>query len=214
VPELTFHVEGAKAVPYSASPLLALQVRIGCAAGPIHSLGLHCQVRIEAARRRYAAAEQAGLVDLFGTPERWGQTLRSLLWANTSVAVPAFSGSTVVDLPLPCSGDFNLAVTRYMSALEDGEVPLALLFSGTIFHASPGGALQVAQVPWDREAAYRLPVRVWREMMNHYFPGSAWLVLRQDVLDRLARYKSRGAFATWEQALESLLPPEGGGSRS
>ena len=212
MPDLSFQVEGAQAVPFSASPLLAFRLRIATAAAdePIHTVALRCQVRIEVARRRYGAQEQAKLLDLFGEPERWGQTLRPMLWTHTSVVVPGFTGSTVVDLPVPCTYDFNVAAAKYFHALEGGEVPLCLLFSGTIFYAADDGALQIAQIPWEKEATFRLPVRVWQEMMDHYYPNSAWLCLRKDVFDLLYRYKSRRGLPTWEQALESLLPPAEG----
>jgi hypothetical protein len=211
MPDLSFQVEGAQAVPFAASPLLAFRLRIATGADqPIHTVALRCQVRIEVARRRYGAQEQAKLLDLFGEPERWGQTLRPMLWTHTSVVVPGFTGSTVVDLPVPCTYDFNVAAAKYFHALEGGEVPLCLLFSGTVFYTAEDGALQVAQIPWEKEATFRLPVRVWQEMMDHYYPNSAWLCLRKDVFDRLYRYKSRRGLPTWEQALESLLPPAEG----
>jgi hypothetical protein len=111
-----------------------------------------------------------------------------------------------VDLPVPCSADFNVAAAKYFYALEGGEVPLCLLFSGTIFYAAADGALQVAQIPWEKETDFRLPVRVWQDMMNAYYPKTAWLYLRKDVFDRLYRYKTRRGLPTWEQALDSLLP--------
>jgi len=98
-----------------------------------------------------------------------------------------------------------VAATKYFYALEEGEVPLLFLFSGTIFYAADDGALQVAQISWDKEAPFRLPVQVWKEMIDHYYPNSAWLRLQQDVFDRLYRYKVRRGLPTWEQALESLL---------
>jgi hypothetical protein len=212
MPDLRFSVEGAQAVPFSASPLLAFRLRVANAPAdePIHAVALRCQVQIETPRRPYGAGEQAKLLDLFGEPERWGRTLRTLLWAHVNVNVPAFTGSTVVDLPVPCTYDFNVATAKYFDALEGGEVPVCLLFSGTIFHLADHGGLQITQVPWTKEATFRLPVRVWREMMDHYYPNSAWLCLRKDVFDRLQRYKSVRGLPTWEQALESLLPPADG----
>ena len=127
-------------------------------------------------------------------------------WTHASVAVGPFTDSILVDLPVPCTYDFNVAVTKYFYALEDGRVPVTLLFSGTMFHEGEDGALQVAQISWDKEAAFRLPVPVWKEMMERYYPNSAWLCLRKDVFDRLYQYKSRSGLPTWEQALESLLP--------
>jgi hypothetical protein len=213
MPDLGFLIEGAEAVPFSMAPLLALKLRITCpqngrlAAMSIHSVSLRCQIRIEPAKRTYVRAEQLDLLELFGEPRRWGQTQKSMLWTHSNVVVPAFSESTLVDLPVSCSYDFNLAATKYFDALEGGEVPLCLLFSGTIFYTEDDGPLQVAQIPWEKEASFRIPVRVWREMMDLYYPNTAWLCLRKDVFDRLARYKTENGLPTWEHALERLLPP-------
>jgi hypothetical protein len=100
-----------------------------------------------------------------------------------------------------------VAANKYFYALEEGEVPLVLLFSGTVFHESEEGGLQVAQISWEKETTFRLPVRVWEEMMQRYYPNSAWLCLRKDVFDRLYQYKSRNGVPTWEQVLENLLAP-------
>jgi hypothetical protein len=208
VPDLNFEVEGAEAVPFSAAPMLVLKLRLSNqpAEEVIHSVALRCQVMIEVTRRRYTNGEQERLFELFGEPERWGQTLRNMLWTHSSVVVPSFTGTARVDLPVPCTFDFNVAATKYFAGLEDGEVPLELLFSGTVFYESDGGAMQVAQISWNKESRYRLPVIAWQEMMNIYYPNSAWLCLRKDIFDRLYQHKVRNGHTTWEQALESLLP--------
>jgi Family of unknown function (DUF6084) len=211
MPDLSFEVETAAAVPFAVAPLLVFKLRVSnrYAGEPIHTIALRCQIMIDPARRRYRDEDQERLRDLFAEPERWGQTLRPMLWTHTSVIVPSFAGSSVVDLQVPCTFDFNVAATKYFAGLADGEVPLNLLFSGTVFYASGEGALQVAQIPWDKETRYRLPVEVWQQMMESYYPNSAWLNLRRDVFDRLYRYKVRRGIPTFEQALESLLPDEG-----
>src|SRR5262245_42189600 len=210
MPELGFQVEKAEAAPFAAAPLLVFKLRISQEAEsvPIHSIALRCQIRIDPARRRYDAPERERLLDLFDTPDRWSQTLRPMLWTHTSAVVPAFVDSIVTDLPVPCTFDFNVAATKYFYALENGEVQLSLLFSGTIFHEIEGAGLQVAQIPWEKEADFLLPVAVWKEMMELYYPNSAWLCLRKDVFDRLYQYKSRHRLPTWEQAIESLLSSE------
>ena len=106
---------------------------------------------------------------------------------------------------MPCSYDFSLAATKYFAALEGGDLPLCFLFSGTIFYEAADGALQVAQIPWEKEATFRLPAATWRALMDLYYPNSAWLCLRKDVFDRLDQYRSRQGLPTWEQALERLL---------
>jgi hypothetical protein len=205
--ELDFRVDRAAPEPFAAAPLLLfkLLVRQTGAAAPVHAVALRCQVRIEPGKRRYGAGEQDRLRDLFDTPDRWGQTLRPMLWTHAGTIVPRFTDVTAVDLPVPCTFDFNIAATKYFDALEGGEVPLTLLFSGTIFYEDEDRGLQVSQIPWEKEAAYRLPVRVWKDMMAVYYPNTAWLCLRKDVFDRLSCYKSRHGVPTWEQVLDSLL---------
>jgi hypothetical protein len=207
MPDLRFQVEGAEAVAQAASPMLALKLRITNALPEeqIHSILLRSQIQIEAARRRYGGDEQELLFDLFGPPQDWNRTLRRVLWTQASVSVPGFTGSTLVDLPVPCTYDLNVAAAKYFHALQDGVVPLSLVFNGTVFYAGPAGPLLVAHVPWDQEAAFRLPISVWQETMNRYYPNSAWLSLDKDLFNRLYEFKCRGGFATWEQAMESLL---------
>ena len=208
MPDLDFQVEGAEAAPHAEAPLLNFKLRVinRVAGEAIHSVMLRCQIMIEATRRRYDESEAAGLKDLFGEPDQWGRTLRSTLWTNSSVIVPSFTDSVMVDLPVPCTFDFNVAATKYFAALRSSDAPLLLLFNGTIFYAAESGALQVTQIPWEKEARYRLPVRMWREMMDIYYPNSAWLCLRRDAFDRLYRYKVRRGIPTFEQALERVIP--------
>lgn len=211
MPDLNFAIESAEPVPYAAAPTLAFKVQIAQEPEPdgpmppIHSVSLRCQIRIEPGRRRYSAGEQEKLVELFGEPHRWGQTVRSMLWTHAAIVVPPFAGQTRVDLPVPCTFDFNVATTKYFDALGDGQVPLSFLFSGTIFYAGEDGALQVGQISWEKEADFRLPVSVWRNMMDQYYPNTAWLCLRKDAFDRLHEYKGARSMMTWEQAIESLL---------
>jgi hypothetical protein len=208
MPELTFQVEGAGPERFAAEPLLRFKLRVTASPVPtatVHSIVLRCQVRIEPGRRRYTPEEQQRLLDLFGTPERWGQTLRPMLWTHAGVLVPGFTGSTTVDLPVPCSFDFALAATKYFDALEGGEIPLCFLFSGTVFYEAEDGLLQILQVPWDREATYRLPAATWKALVDVYYPNGAWLRLRKDVFDRLSQYRSCRGLPSWEQALEELL---------
>ncbi|MGH7848436.1 MAG: DUF6084 family protein [Candidatus Binatia bacterium] len=175
----------------------------------IQSILLHCQIRLEATRRRYIEREQDRLKDPFGPPEQWSRSLRSLLWTNATLIVRSFTGRLMVDLNIPCTFDFNVAATKYFAAQQQGEIPIGLLFSGTVFYRGENGLLQVTQISWEKEAAYSLPVKLWREMMELYYPNSAWICLRRDVFERLHGYKIRAAIPTWEALLESLLPEDG-----
>lgn len=211
MPELSFHIESASPVPFAALPMLAFQLRINNAVDGenIHTIALHCQIQIEATRRRYAPAEQERMLDLFGQPERWSQTLRSLLWTHVNLVVPNFVGATkVVDLQVPCTFDFNVAATKYFEGLIEGEIPLLMLFSGTVFYAPDDGALQVAPISWEQEARFKLPLKLWREMMDIYYPNSVWINLHRDSFERLYRYKVQHGIPTWEQALDHALAGE------
>jgi hypothetical protein len=207
VPELSFQVERSEPVLHAAEPQIVFHLRINCSpeTQPIHVVALRCQIRIDPLKRQYRPGEEEKLRDLFGEPSRWGQTLRAMLWTHVSVMVPGFVGSTTVPLPVPCSFDFNLATTKYFAGLNEGEVPLLFLFSGTIFHESEDGSLQVAPIPWEKETRFRLPIKDWREMMDHYYPDSAWLCLRRDVFDQLHQRKIARGILTWEQTIEQLL---------
>jgi Family of unknown function (DUF6084) len=206
VPDLDFKVEGAEVLEYAAAPSLLFKLRVeNLEEEPIRSVVLNTQVRIAATQRHYDTIEQERLLEVFGEPHRWGHTLRSLLWTHTTLQVPRFSGSTVVDMPIPCTYDLEVVAAKYFYALEDGEVPLEFLFSGTVYYAEEGGRLQIARISWEKEAEFRLPVRVWKEMMERYFPNTAWLRLHRDAFDRLYDYKVRMGLPTWEAAVEALL---------
>jgi Family of unknown function (DUF6084) len=203
---LTFNCIDAHAEPYAAAPTLTFRLRITETTGAaIHAIALRCQIRIEPARRRYSPDEADRLSDLFGDVSRWADTLKPVQFTMAAATVPGFTGAVDVDLPVPCTYDLEIAATRYFYALQDGTVPLLLLFSGTVFGKNDTGGLAVEQVPWSAECTYRLPVSVWRDMVDRYFPGSAWLRLDRDVVDALARFKSREALPTWGAAITALL---------
>ncbi|WP_035795595.1 DUF6084 family protein [Kitasatospora mediocidica] len=202
--EFAFSCTGVRADRYAAGPTLVFRLRITASPDTrVHAIALRCQLRIEPARRGYRADEADGLADLFGDRARWGSTLLPVQFAQVSLVVPGFTGEIEVDLPVPCSYDLDLAPTRYFHALEEGEVPLLMLFSGTAF-TGPGG-YQVEPVPWDREASFRMPVAVWREMVDQHFPGCGWLRLPRETMDALLAYRSRRALPSWEATVRELL---------
>jgi hypothetical protein len=211
MPDLNFRIETATVVPFAAVPIIAFQLHIknAIANETIHTIAVRCQIQIETTRRRYTPGEQERLLDLFGHPDRWSQTLKSLLWTHATVVVPSFEGdSTAVDLQVPCTFDFNVAATKYFEGLSDGDIPLIMLFSGTVFYARDDGNLQVAPISWEREARYKLPLKLWREMMDTYYPNSVWINLHRDAFEKLYRYKIQNGILTWEQALDRMLANE------
>jgi hypothetical protein len=203
--ELTFTSLGVRADPYAASPTLVFRVRVAETGGStVNTIALRCQFRIEPHRRTYSAAETPLLADLFGTPDRWGDTLKPLQFATVAVMVPGFTGETEIDVPVPCSYDLEVAANKYFASLEDGEIPLLLLFSGTVFVRTPTG-FAVDQVPWTSESPQRVPVAVWKEAMDRFFPGSGWLRLRRDTLAELQLYKAAKALPGWDDVIADLL---------
>ena len=201
----TFSVLDVTAEPYAASPQLTCRLRIEESTGRrVHAIALRCQVRIEPKRRRYEPAEQDALRGLFGTPERWGDTLKAFQWMQANATVQGFTGETETELALPCTYDLEVSGARYLHALDAGDVPLNLLFSGTIFTKGTTG-FEVEQVPWACEARWRLPVRVWRDMIDAFFPNSGYVRVSGDVLKELAAYRARHDLISWDETMRRLL---------
>jgi uncharacterized protein DUF6084 len=209
VTDLAFTIRDIVVEPYAAAPQLTAKLHIEESTGAvIHAVALRCQVQIEPKRRGYQPAEAAALTDQFGSRDRWATTLKPFQWMQCSVMVQGFTGSTDVDLPMPVTYDFEVTASRYLHALRNDMVPVLVLFSGTVFTRGDGG-FEVEQVPWDREARFAMPVSVWRDLVERYFPNSGWLRLDSDTLAALAGLKSAGGFLTWDEMIWSLLARSG-----
>jgi Family of unknown function (DUF6084) len=205
VAELVFDCTGARADKYAVVPSMFFTLRISETSGQrVEAIALRCQIRIEPARRRYSDEEAERLNDLFGETQRWADTLRPIQFTNIATMVPGFTGSTEIDLPIPLTYDMEIGATRYFAGLDDGEVPLLLLFSGTIF-AVADGKLSVTQVPWSKEARFRLPISLWREAVDAHFPNTTWIKFSNLTFDELLRYKTAKGLPTWEATILYLL---------
>jgi Family of unknown function (DUF6084) len=205
VPDLVFDCTGARADKFAVVPSMFFSLRISETSGQrVEAIALRCQIRIEPARRRYTEEEAERLDDLFGETQRWADTLKPLQFTNVSIMVPGFTGSTEIDLPVPLTYDMEIGATRYFAGLDDGEVPLLLLFSGTVFSLADG-KMSVTQVPWSKEASYRLPVSIWRAAIDAHFPNTAWIKVSNLTFDDLLRFKSAKGLATWEATILTLL---------
>jgi hypothetical protein len=210
MPELVFDCIGARADRYAVVPSMFVTLRISETSGePVEAIALRCQFRIEPARRRYSDDEAAALNDLFGDTQRWADTLKPLQFTNVSIMVPGFAGSTEIDLPVALTYDMEIGATRYFAGLDAGEIPLLLLFSGTVF-CTADGRMSVTQVPWSSETRYRLPVSVWREAIDAHFPNSAWIRLSTQTFDDLLRFKSERGIVSWEATILQLLAEAAG----
>jgi Family of unknown function (DUF6084) len=208
MPDLTYQITGVSAAARGLTPLLHFRLTITNvpADETIHAVILQAQIQIQSLQRSYSAGEKLKLADLFGPPERWGQTLRNKLWAHATVSVGEFAGSVETILPVPCTYDLNVAAAKYFGALDGGNISLLFLFSGTVFYAAPDGHLQVERISWNKECAFQMSVSVWQEMMDQHYPNSAWIYLHRDVFQRLLDFKREQGLPTWEATLERLLP--------
>lgn len=195
---------------YAAGPTMVFRLRLTESTGVrMHAIALRVQIRIEPSRRRYTAAEAERLVELFGETPQWAESLKPMQFASVGVMVPSFGGEAEVDVPVACTYDFEVASAKYFHGLAGGEIPMLLLFSGTAFRRTDDGRFEVEQVPWSLEARYRVPVTVWRALMDRFFPNSGWIRLRSDVIDALQRYKAHNALPTWEDTVAALLKQAG-----
>jgi hypothetical protein len=205
-PEPEFAVIGVRSLRYAAAPTLILELQVTEPSGrEVYMIGLTVQLMIEPARRAYDDATRERLAGLFGPPERWSVTTRSLVWTRLDVVVPAFTGSTTVAVPIACSYDLEVAAAKYLYSLPGGEVPLALHFNGTVYYPNDEGGLQMVLVPWSRSIGYQMPVEVWRETVEHYYPNTAWVALRSETLNALERERVRTGLPTYDACVQRLL---------
>jgi hypothetical protein len=204
VSDVTFAVLAVAPEPYAVTPLLT--ARIGIAAGdePVHAIALRCQVRIDPLRRGYTDDEAAGLLDLFGTRDRWSTTQHSFLWQHTTAMVPGFVGTTQIELPLVCTYDLEATAAKYLHALRDDVIPLQFLFSGTVFTKGHHN-FAVHQIPWDREDHYDMPVSVWHDLIDLHFPNTGWVRLDHDTIRALVAHKSAHGMLGLDAAITALL---------
>ena len=198
MPDLSFTIDGMEAVLDSAAPKLNTRVRIrnACAGERVNSIALRCQTNIEPARRTYNAKEKALLQNVFGSLDQWHSTVRPLVWTSTQIAVPGFTGSSIVDMPIACSFDLNIRAANYLDAVCEGEIPLSFLFSGTVFYEANDAPVQIVQIPWDREATFRLPVGMYKEVIASPDQISDWAALNQLVRERVERCRSAATGAS------------------
>ncbi|HLH64831.1 MAG TPA: DUF6084 family protein [Solirubrobacteraceae bacterium] len=205
-PQLAFSVLGVRPARHSAAPLLILELEVSEDTGtPVYMIALSIQLMIEPARRAYDDEARERLVELFGAPERWAVTTRSLLWSRLDVLVGPFTGSTVVPVPVACHYDLELAAARYLHSLPEGVAPLALHFNGTVYYRDACGGLRIVLVPWTQSIDYRMPVSVWREAIEHHYADRTWIAVSRHTYEALARAKRQRGLATMDAAVAQLL---------
>lgn len=201
---LTFAVNDIVPDYYAASPSLVAHIHVEESTDAVvHAMALRCQIRIDPQRRQYDD-DTEGLSDLFGPRERWGTTLRSLLWMHSSTMVRGFTGAIDIEMALPCTYDFEVAATKYLHAVRNGEIPLSLMFNGTVFTRGTDG-FQVEQIPWHTDIEFRMPAKEWHDAMDAFFPNSGWIRIPRETLDALDRFRTDRGFISWEEMFDVLL---------
>ena len=204
--EPLFEVLGVEPVANAATPTLRFALHVTEPLGrEVLAIALSAQVHIDPARRVYDDETKARLVDLFGTPERWGATTHSLLWARVDTLVPGFTGATSFDLEVPCTYDLEVAASKYFYSLPDGQAPLSFHFNGMILYRGEHDRLQVAQVPWSATASWSMPVAAWKRAVADQYPGGGWVRLSTDTLDALTALKAAGGFHSYDALVADLL---------
>jgi len=203
---LEFAALGAEPIEHSASPGVRFHLHLTEPEGrEVYTVALSTQVMIDPARRAYDDADRERLVELFGTPERWGATTHSLQWARVESLVPSFTGQTMLAVEVPCTYDLEVASAKYFDALSGGDVPLSFHFNGTVLYRGEDDRLQVVLVPWSCTARWRMPVDVWRRTIAAHFPGGGWIRLQRETLEALGRRKAEQGHHTFDDTVRDLL---------
>ena len=200
--QLQFAITGAAPKPRAASPAISFGLSIA-SNERIEALVLRAEVRIEPQWREYTGREKPLLNDLFGTPERWGQTLRTFSWADVPVMVTAFDEQTQATIDVPCTYDFDVAATRFLHAVNEGEIPLRFFFSGAIFTYG-GNGLSTERVAWSSEASYRMPEQVWRDALHAVYGDDALIRVSAQTLERLHALRSLSGAVSWDDLFARL----------
>jgi uncharacterized protein DUF6084 len=203
LPEPEFWVLDVAPVAHAAAPTLAFRMRVrDRSERPVYTVALTVQIQLEPIQRAHDGATRARLADVFGDPERWGDTARGVLWTRRDMLVPSFRGATTFVLQVPCNTDLELATARYLEAVPEGEVPLSLHFNGSVFYSSPDDRLQITQVPWHAETQARLPIETWRAAVGD---RGGLARLRADTYAALRAYREARALPSLDAAVEDLL---------
>jgi hypothetical protein len=206
-----FAVLGVEVVEDAAAPTLRFKLGVSEDSGrEIFTIALTAQINVEPARRDHDATTRERLVDLFGEPERWPATTHPFVWAQASTLVPTFTRAGIFALPVPSTFDLEIAAARYFSSLDDGDVPLAFHFSGSILLRGEDGRVQVVSVPWSCSTTWRMPIATWRALMRRHYPGRGWVALQEETVERLTLYRREHGLHSFDACVERMLDRDPG----
>ena len=201
-----FSVLGVEPVEHALAPTLRFQLHVSDPQGrAIYAIALQTQIQVDPARRAYDAPTRERLVELFGSPERWGATTHSFNWARVDALVPSFTGATSFDLVVPCTYDLEVAASKYFYSLPGGHVPLSFHFTGMVLYRDAVEQLRVTGVPWSCSASWSMPVEAWKRAIADQYPGGGWVRLSVETLDALQSHKARAGHHTFDATVAELL---------
>jgi hypothetical protein len=204
-PAPEFEVIDVAHVPFAAAPTIVFSLRVTVPSDhEIYTIALTTQLQIDASRRGYVPPVRERLTELFGPPGKGAATTQSLLWARIESLVPSFTGATEIELHVPCTYDLEVATAKYFAALDGGEVPLSMHFNGTVLYRAPDGALQMVLIPWSTTTQFRMPVAVWRTMIEEHYPSVGWIRLHERTLARLQALRAKRGL-TFDDCVSELL---------
>jgi hypothetical protein len=206
IPRPEFAITSAAHLAYAAAPTMVFSAT---ATEPgeheIQSIALSAQVMIDPARRGYDPETRERLAELFGPPASWTPSTQGMSWARVSTVVPAFTGSTMFALELPCTYDLEVAAAKFFYALDDGAAPLSFHFNGTVFYRGADGRLQMTPVPWSASAQFDLPIAGWKAMIAEHYPGGGWIRINHDTLAELSARRAKEGLPDFDACVRRLL---------
>jgi hypothetical protein len=205
-PEPEFEITGVRSLERAATPTLSLSGAVSDRSGRrVLMIALTALITVEPGERSYGDDDRGRLIELFGEPERWASTTGSFRWTQADVVVPSFRGEGGFEIPIHCTYDHEVAATKYFAGVEDGDYPLRLHLSGTVYYEGDDGRMQMLRLPWDRSTRFGLPVETWRRTIEAHYPRGGWVHLSDETLAALASHRARTGTATSEAAIRALL---------
>ena len=211
-PQLAFEVRGVEPVQHAAAPTLRFELGIEESSGrEVFTIALSASIEIEPAQRRYEPQTRERLIELMGDPKKIGSPTRTMHWTRVSQLVPAFSGSTTVEIDVLCNYDLEVAATNYFHALTEGEAPLVFHFNGSVFYGGEDGRLQIIQIPWDASESFRMPVGAWERMISMHYPYRDWIALDAETIEALRARRAQRGLPTFDATVQELLRRAGDG---
>ncbi len=209
-PNLRLAVSGVRAIPHAAAPTLSFTLAVDDDSGrEVFMAGLSVQIQIEPAKRslRRRVPGEAHRALRGPAPLDHHRAADALDRPRRCCSRPS-RGRRRANIEVLCNYDVELAAAKYFHSVTDGEIPLAFHFNGSVYYATEDGRLQIVQVPWDTTADFSLPLSVWTEMIDSYYPYRGWVPVHRDTLDALQRLKARSGAPTFDAALTELLARE------